>query len=98
MSVSDRLADGDLVGLLQDTFGSAMPFVFFSGGVAALVIMAIYINSRSLVLTAVTAMLSGAVLIEYMPPQVRVAGYLLILAAVAAVGVSIYTGRERPVR
>jgi len=98
LSVSERLADGDLVKLMQDTFGSAMPFVFFVGVVASLVLMAIYINSRSLVLTAVTAMLSGAVVVEYMPPQVRMAGYGLILLAAAAVGASIYTGRQRPVR
>jgi len=46
----------------------------------------------------VTAMLSGAVVVEYMPPQVRMAGYGLILLAAAAVGASIYTGRQRPVR
>jgi hypothetical protein len=60
--------------------------------------MAIYINSRSIVLTAVTAMLSGAVMVEYMPPSVRMAGYGLILLAAAGVGASIYTGRTRPVR
>jgi len=31
LSVSERLANGDLVKLMQDTFGSAMPFVFFVG-------------------------------------------------------------------
>lgn len=97
-SVVDLLADGDIIGVIEETFGSAMPMLFFTGIVASLVVLSIYINSRSLVLTAVTMMLSGGVVIQYMPAEVRMAGYLLIIVAVAAVGTSIYTGRERPVR
>lgn len=94
MSASYRIANGDLWGLLADVFGNAMPLVFFVGVVASLVLISIYVNSRSLVLTAVTAMLSGGVVVQYMPPEVRTAGYLLILAGVAAVGTSLYLGKE----
>lgn len=98
MKLSELLSEGDVIGLLEQVFGSAMPMVFFVGSSASLIVMAIWINSKSLVLTAVVSMLSGAVVIEYMPPSVRMAGYGLILFAAAAVGATIYTGRSRPVR
>jgi len=94
----ESLTDGNLVEVIASSYGSAMPLVFFIGIVCSLIILTIYINSRSLTLTAVVTMLSGGVVVEYLPPEVRVAGYGLIVVGVAAVGASIYLGRERPVR
>jgi len=96
--VVDLLSKGDIVGLLEYVYGGAMPMILFVGIVGALVVLTIYINSRSLALTGVVMMLSGAVFVEYMPAQVQMAGYAFIAAATAAVAYSIYTGRERPVR
>jgi hypothetical protein len=98
MSTVDNLTDGNLVEVIAATYGSAMPLVFFVGIVCSLIILTIYINSRSLTLTAIVTMLSGGVVVEYLPPPVRVAGYALIVVGVAAVGASIYLGRERPIR
>lgn len=97
-SIVDLLADGDIVGLLEYVYGGAMPMILFVGIVGGLVIMTIYINSRSIALTAVVMMLSGAVVVEYMPPEAQMAGYGFIAVAAAAVVYSVYTGRERPVR
>lgn len=97
-SIVDLLADGDIVGLLEYVYGGAMPMILFVGIVGGLVIMTIYINSRSIALTAVVMMLSGAVVVEYMPPEAQMAGYAFIAVAAAAVVYSVYTGRERPVR
>jgi hypothetical protein len=96
-SVAEDFANGDVWGFLSDVFGTSMPMTFFIGAVASLILMAIYINSRSVVLTAITAMLSGGVIVEWFPGEVRVAGFLLIFTGVAAVGSSIYLGRNRPV-
>lgn len=91
---AEYLAEGEIWELLRDVVGGAMPVVFFTGAVATLVLMAIYQNSRSLILTSITAMLSGGVIVEFLPAEVRIAGFLLIFAGVSAAGASIYLGRE----
>lgn len=88
-------SEGRFWDILRQVYGQAMSLNFFVGGVCSLILMAIYINSRSVVLTATTAMLSGAVVVEWFPPEVRIAGFLLIFAGVAAAGSSIYLGRRR---
>lgn len=89
------MSEGDFWEVLRQVFGQAMSLTFFVGTVFTLILMSIYINSRSVVLTATTAMLSGAVVVEFFPPEVRIAGFLLIFAGVAAAGSSIYLGRRR---
>ena len=97
-SIGDDLANGEFWKVLGESFGQSMPLVFVIGVMASAVLLAIWINSQSIVLTAITAMLSGGVIVEFLPPEVRVAGYLLILFGVAAVGSSIYLGKQRKVR
>jgi|APHM01.1.fsa_nt_gi hypothetical protein len=97
-SIVDLLADGDLVGAIEYVYGGAMPLLLFSGIVGGLVILTVYINSRSIALTGVVMMLSGAVVVQYLPPEAQMAGYAFIALAAAAVLYSIYTGRNRPVR
>lgn len=97
--VASDLAEGEFWEVLGQAFSGTMPLIFVVGIVASLVLLAIYLNSESIVLTSIVAMLSGGVVIESMPPEVRVAGYLLILVGVAAAGSSIYLGQQRrPVR
>jgi len=92
------LVDGNIIEALTQSFGEAMPPLLFTAIVVSMVLAALYISNRSVVLTGIVAMLSGGVLVEYFPPQLRTAGYALIVLAVAAVGSSIYLGREREVR
>lgn len=94
MSGIDAATDGDFWGVVSETFGNAMPEPLFVGVVVSLVLMAIYMNSKSIVLTGVTAMLAGAMIVEFLPPELQTAGYLIILASVVVVAVQIYTGRQ----
>ena len=88
-------ADGDFWAVFRSVFGEVMPMTFVVGGVFSLMLMSIYVSSRSVVMTAITAMLSGGVIVEFLPPEVRIAGFMLIFAGVAAAGSSIYLGRRR---
>lgn len=97
LSIVDALSEGRFWRVIAETYGGVMPIVFFIGALASLVLMSIYINSESVVLTAIVAMLAGGLIIEFLPPEVRMAGYLLIIVGVTAVGSSIYLGRERKV-
>ena len=102
MSIDTELVElfteGELWEIVRHTFAGPIPEPFFVGVVASAVLMVIYVNSRSVVLTAIVAMLSGGVIVEMLPPEVQAAGVLLIIAGVVAAGSSIYLGRNQPVR
>ena len=89
----DAAGEGDLWGVIEYAFGGVIPEVLLVGVICSVILIAIWMNSQSVVLTGVTAMLSGAVIVEFLPPEVRMAGYLVILAAVAAVATSIYASQ-----
>lgn len=94
----DRFSEGDIWGVLADSYGGAMPLPLLTGATGSLVLVSLYINSRSVSLVAITAMVSGGAIIGFMPPEVRMGGYLLLAAGAAAVGVGLWQGQRRPVR
>lgn len=71
LPVGDWLSDGGFWRVLGETYESAMPPVLMIGVVSSVVLLAIYINSQSVALTAITAMLSGGVIVKFLPPVVR---------------------------
>lgn len=93
MSIAEYFAEGDLWGPFAESYGSVMSMDLFIGVVFSIILATIYINSRSVVLTAITAMLSGGVIVNFFPPEIRTAGFLLIFVGVAAAGTGVYLGR-----
>jgi hypothetical protein len=92
------LVSGNIVEAITQSYGTAMPPLLFAGVLASAVLASLYINSRSVVLVGLVSMLSGGVIVQSLPPQLRTLGYALVLVAVAAVGSSIYLGRSSEVR
>lgn len=95
LQASKLVSEGKFWELLRTVFGQPMEINFFLGSVCSLIVMVIYINSRSVVLATIVSMLSGGVIVGFLPAEVRMAGMLLILVGVAMAGASVYLGRNR---
>lgn len=93
-TVGDQFGSGNWWDAIAGPFGQVMPETLFVGMVCSMIIVAIWLNSRSIVLVAVTTMLSGGVVVEFLPARVRTAGYLLIVFGVAAAMSAVYLGRD----
>jgi hypothetical protein len=87
----DLLAGRWLDAVLAPFLGSMGPL--FVGIIGAAIVGAIYIDTDSIALPTVVAMLGGGLVVRFLPPAVQRAGFLLIFVGVVLAGSSMWIQR-----
>lgn len=88
----DKLMDGDWWAVTDPYFD--VMGVLFVGVVGVAVLGSVYINSDSIALPAVLAMLGGGVLAQYAPAPVTRGAFLLIYGGIVLVVTLLYVQRR----
>lgn len=89
----DKLLNGDWWAVTDPYFGELGPLFVAIVGVA--VLGAVYLNSDSIAIPAVLAMVGGGVLSQHAPAPVSRGAFLLIYAGVVLFGTALYVSRRR---
>lgn len=92
LTALDRLLDGDWWAVL-DPYMMLGDLAF--GIVAVSIMIALYVNSRSLAIPAVVAMLAGGVTASYAPAPVQRGAFGVIFLGATLFGWWLWTNREQ---